>query len=366
MDFIAELKDLREALTTVKPAVASRSALAVLGGVRITAYPGSVELVATDLDLTIRTTINAVVAASGTVVIDHRLLVDAAKGKGQIKIAEDGPDMVEISNGITHRVHTLPVTEFPKLAEVVNGGWSRRLPLAPLGQVATAASKEQTRPILTGVLFAGDRVVATDSYRLHYDELGTERLADPILIPSSTVTAVVKALKKATDVVLHHVPGGQEATFRSGATTWTTRLIEGQFPNYHQLVPANPPYTATVDKDAFVAALAPLNVIARKLSDTVPVRLIFTADELTMQLIWQDVGTREVKVPCKWDGPDAPDPDDKGWTPAFASFNPAYLLDAITNLSGSLTDMHFTDHLKPVNVSDGSGAVRLLMPVRVP
>src|SRR5207237_8084576 len=192
-----------------------------------------------------------------------------------------------------------------------------------LRQVVPAASRDDARPILTGVLLAasagGLRLVATDSYRLAVRDLqGVSMLPEgqKVLVAGKGLGEVQRLLAGETgeiDVVL----GEREVVFRVDATEVTTRLIEGEFPNYQQLIPSGYPNRLTVARDALQAAVNRVRLVGQS-KDTAPIRLGMTAEGLELSAIAQDVGEAHESVEGRYEGTDL-----------TVAFNSQFLLDGI-------------------------------------
>ncbi|MCB0979295.1 MAG: DNA polymerase III subunit beta, partial [Ilumatobacter sp.] len=247
MKFRCEREALAEALATAGRAATGRSgALPVLSGLRLELAGDRLTVTGTDLDLTIQLSVEVGGERDGGIVLPARLAADIVRslGSGKVEVVADGDD-VSISNGRSNfGVRPLSFDDYPKLASPVNT--SVTLPASAFGealrQVVRAASTDEARPILTGVLMAAEadglRMVATDSYRLAVRDLvGQQVLAadQKVLVPGRALTELQRLVGGGDDVTMRL--GDRDATFEVGSTRLTTRLIEGEFPNYRQLIP---------------------------------------------------------------------------------------------------------------------------------
>ena len=155
-----------------------------------------------------------------------------------------------------------------------------------------AASTDEARPILTGVMMTAEgdglRMVATDSYRLAVRDLvGQQVLAadQKVLMPGRALTELQRLVGGGDEVTMRL--GDRDATFEVGTTRLTTRLIEGEFPNYRQLIPPSHPNTLTVEREPLLEAIRRVKILAK---DATPVRLQMGGDTLRLTAITQDVG----------------------------------------------------------------------------
>jgi DNA polymerase-3 subunit beta len=361
--FRCERDVLVEALGTVSRAVATRGgALPVLSGVRLEVTGDQLFLAGTDLDLTIQ--VQAAVAGDGdgVAVVPARLANDIVRAlePGAVTV-EIGDDEARISSGRSQfAVRALPPEEFPRMpqpaAEAVTLGATDFADA--LRQVVPAASHDDARPILTGVLMAAEetglRLVATDSYRLAVRDLpGTSVLREgqKVLVPSRALGELARVLSGATDVTLRL--GEREATFEVGTTRLTTRLIEGEFPNYRQLIPSGYPNRLVVGKEPLLDAVRRVKLLAR---EATPVRMALKPDGIELTAITQDVGQAQEDLDAKYEG-----------TEMVVAFNPEFLITGVEAVEGDEIAIETLDALKPavVRSTEGSTYLYLLMPVRV-
>lgn len=364
MKFRCQRDALAEAVGTAYRAVASRTgALPVLSGIKVTLSPGQVEFTGSDLELTIRVRVPAEVEGEGSAVLVARLLVDTlAKLSSDTVTVEIGDEQAKIEAGrFRSEVRTLAASDFPRLHETegdavrVAGG-----PLAEgLRQVVPAASKDDARPILTGVLITatsdGVRLVATDSYRLAVRELpGVTLLPEgqKVLVGAKGLGELQRLLGGSdVDVYL----GDRYVTFKLEATELTARLIEGDFPNYQQLIPSGYPNKMTVERDSFTAAVERVSLVGGTSRDSAPIRLAMSNDGLELSATAQDVGQSFEPVEAKFEGTDV-----------TVAFNSRFLLDGVEAAASPELTIESIDPLKPA-VLRGKDAdfLYLLMPVRI-
>jgi DNA polymerase-3 subunit beta len=222
-----------------------------------------------------------------------------------------------------------------------------------------AASTDEARPILTGVLLTAEaeglRMVATDSYRLAVRDLpGASVLGadQKVLVPGRALSELARLVGSASELTLRL--GEREATFEVGGTRLTTRLIEGEFPNYRQLIPPSHPNKLTVARDSLMEAIRRVKILAR---DATPIRLQMSADSLRLTAITQDVGNAVEELDAVLEG-----------TELTVAFNPDYFAAGVEAVGSDEVTLETLDALKPA-VLRGVGRpeyLYLLMPVRVP
>ncbi len=364
MKFRCERDQLVDALTAAGRAVANRGgALPVLAGVRAELTGNRLKLTGSDLELTIAKELEVAGDVDGVAVLPSKIATDLVRSLGdpRVEISVEGDEAHITAGRFSSSLRLLPADEFPRLAlpsedavTLEAGAFAEAL-----HQVVPAASADDARPILTGVLMAAEegglRLVATDSYRLAVRDLpGTSVLAEgqSVLVPSRALKELERLLGAEGEVTLRL--GDREATFEVGTVRLTTRLIEGEFPNYRGLIPANHPNRLTVGREALAEAVRRVKLMARE--PNTPVRLAMSADGLELVAITQDVGQAHEQLDAGYAGEEL-----------TVAFNPDYLLSGVDVTTGDEITLDTVDAQKPAVIrSAGSGDfLYLLMPVRV-
>lgn len=364
MKFRCERDVLADALATAGRAATGRTGtLPVLSGLRLELVGDKLTVTGTDLELTIQLEAEVGGDRDGGVVLPARLSADIVRSlsPGKVEVSVDGDD-VSISGGRSQfAVRPLSFDDYPRLAAPASSAVT--LPSAEVGealrQVVRAASTDEARPILTGVLLTAEaeglRMVATDSYRLAVRDLpgasvlGTDQ---KVLVPGRALNELQRLVANASELTLRL--GERDATFEIGSTRLTTRLIEGEFPNYRQLIPASYPNKLTVSREALSEAIRRVKLLAR---DATPIRLQMTADSLKLTAITQDVGNAVEELDAVLEG-----------TALTVAFNPDYFASGVEAVGADEVTLETLDGLKPA-VLRGVGRpdyLYLLMPVRVP
>jgi DNA polymerase III subunit beta len=363
--FRCERDVLAEALAAAGRAATGRGAgaLPVLSGVRLEVSGSSLVVTGTDLELTIQHDLSVNGHQDGGTVLPARLAADIVRSLagGSVEVTAEA-DTVEITSGRSRfAVRPLAFDDYPRLSAPASSAVT--LPAGEfaeaLRQVVRAASTDDARPILTGVLLAAEadglRLVATDSYRLAVRDLGGRTVLgtdQKVLVPSRALQELARVAGGVEELTLRL--GEREATFEVGPARITTRLIEGEFPNYRQLIPQAHPNVLTVNKEALLDAVRRVKLLAR---DATPVRLALSGDGLQVTAVTQDVGTAAEELDATYAGVDM-----------TVAFNPDYLASGAEACSGEDITLTTIDALKPAVVR-GVGHddyLYLLMPVRVP
>jgi DNA polymerase III subunit beta len=362
--FRCERDVLADALATAGRAATGRTgSLPVLSGVRIDLRGDQLRITGTDLELTIEVEVTVSGEGDGATVLPARLAADIVRSleSGAVTVDVDQED-ARISAGRSQfAVRPLSIDDFPRLPDAAAGAVT--LPVVTFGealrQVARAASGDESRPILTGVLLAAEddglRLVATDSYRLAVRDLpGTSvlRSDQKVLVPSRALNELARLLPSTGDVTLRL--GERDATFEVGGARLSTRLIEGEFPNYRQLIPQHYPNRLTVGRESLLDAVRRVKLLAR---DSTPIRLSMSPDSLELTATTQDIGQAAESLDAKYEGAEM-----------IVAFNPDYLSAGVDAVTADEVVLETLDAMKPAVLRSGEASdfLYLLMPVRVP
>jgi DNA polymerase III subunit beta len=362
--FRCERDTLAEAIGIAQRAIAVRSgALPVLSGVQVTTHADEIELVGSDLDLTIRVRVPAQIDEPGQAVVPAKLFdgLTTRLKPGAVNFEVEGDD-ARISAGAARAgVRLLPADEFPQVTEPE--GSKVTLEAAPfaeaLRQVIPAASRDDARPILTGVLLTatadGLRLVATDSYRLAVRDLA----GVGILTEGQRVLVAARSLQEVQRVFssgqIEVTLGEREVRFASESRSITARLIEGEFPNYEQLIPSGYPNRLTVPRSALEEAVRLMQIVGEGREGT-PVRLSMSAEGLELSATAQERADATDAIDAKFEGSDV-----------TVAFNPQFVLDGLLAIEGEEAVLETLDALKPATLRgvDKPEFLYLLMPVRI-
>lgn len=302
---------LVEALTRVSAAVASKGTLPVLTNVLIEASDRGLQFTATDLDLSIKTTVAADIEQEGATTIPLKRLLAVAKELPPAPVRLSAVNAFALLDcGRAHyKFLSLPVEHFPSIPNVVFGGES--VPASELasivGRVSFAVSAEESRPILNGVLWertsTATRLVATNGHRLAL----VERPAEPSLGKAGSYIVPRKAIDQvprlfASEDQLAIGLGSNHLALRSDTTTVLTRLIEGPYPNYNEVIPKSGTVTAIVDREAFIHSVKRILPVASKV--TYRLRVDFARGMVCLSASTPDVGECSDEFAARLNGPD--------------------------------------------------------------
>jgi DNA polymerase III subunit beta len=356
-------EELTRHLAIVARAASTRTTVQVLAGVLLRAESGKLDLSATDMEISLRTSLEADVASEGAVVVPGKLLVDLARllpGDDVSIEHRQGEGVVEIVSGAaSYRIHTYNAEDFPRLPDPAGTAMvpiDAEALLATAAKVSRAASRDESRPVLTGILvrFEGENLVmaATDSYRLAVKETSMSAPGPELdaIVPARALLELARVAPETPELQL----GVQEnqVLFASDGVLLTTRRIEGQFPNYRQLLPEAFENEVTLPRDELLDVVRRVSVMAQR---NAPLRLRFAEGELTVSAQTQDVGEAHETMPAPFSG-DALE----------IGFNPEFLRDGVESVDGDELRLKLISPLRPA-VLQGTGEdfSYLIMPIRL-
>lgn len=355
--------ELAARLATVARGVSTRTAVLVLGGIQLRAEAGRLHLSATDMEVSLRASLEAQVAGEGTVVVPGRLLLDIARSLPDHEVTlEHRPEeavVVVTAGSATYRLHTYSTEDFPRLPDVGAGslhGIDRDALVETVARVGRSASRDESRPVLTGILvrFEPGKIVmaATDSYRLAVKETPVEGSLPELeaIIPARALQELTRIAAGADEVQL----GMQEnhVVFGADGTWLTTRRIDGQFPNYRQLLPEQFEHEVTLPREETLDVVRRVSLMAQRNS---PLRLRFADGELTVSAVTQDVGEARESLPAPYTG-----------EALEIGFNAEFLRDGLESVESDSITFKLISPLRPaVLEGEADDYVYLIMPIRL-
>jgi DNA polymerase-3 subunit beta len=335
----------------------------VLNGILLRADEGKLTLAATDMEISLRAGIAGDVSGDGSVVVPGRLLTDLVRLLPDASVSlvyEEGDGVLTVTSGShSSRLNVYSAEDFPRLPPTDVSMHTIAAPalLATIEKVARAASRDESRPVLTGILvrFEGDRLVmaATDSYRLAVKEteLASGGADLDAIIPARALQELARLAAGADDVQLgvheNHV------IFGAGDVWLTSRRIDGQFPNYKQLLPETFEAEITTPREPLLQVIRRAGVLAQR---NAPLRLRFAEGELAVSAQTQDVGEGHETTPIDYAG-----------EPLEIGFNPDFLRDGLEAVSDDAVQLKLINPLRPgLIVSPDESFWYLIMPIRLP
>ena len=368
MRFTITREKLQEGLTAVAASIPAKTTLPVLANILLETTEKGIRLSGTDLDIAVSTEVAADVETSGAITIPAKKLSEIARElpPSPVKMASSGEQRVTLDCGRSHfRLLGLPKDEFPSFPNIkFNESWRVRSGELQklISHTSFAVSTEESRPILNGVLWElrpeQMRMVATNGHRL-------AKMQVPIkssCMPSADLIVPPKALEQIrrlfpADEELEIARGENHLGFRSPFTAVYTRLIEGPYPNYEQVIPKDNDKYAIADKGALISALKRMSVIAS--DQTHRIRMSFNAGMVKFSVQTPDLGDAQDELPVRYEG----DQLDIG-------FNASYLLEILRFMPTDEIRLTFraperAATLEPEQWNDPAQYLCLVMPLRL-
>ena len=356
--------ELAQKLGIVARGVSARGAVQILAGVLLDAEAGKLQLAATDMELSLRAALDADVETAGRTVVPGRLLVELARllpaSEVLVEQATEEPVLRVASGPARYELNTYDVTDFPRLPDVegielftVDG----RVLLDTVGRVGRSASRDESRPVLTGILvrFENERLVmaATDSYRLAVKEAPIAGGPPDLeaIVPARALAELARIAQGAERIELGVLEN--QVIFGVDGVWLTTRRIDGQFPNYRQLLPEAFEHELVLPREELLEVVRRTSVMAQRNS---PLRLRFEEGELTVSARTQDVGEARESLPVAFTG-----------EPLEIGFNADFLREGIESLAHTdAVQLKLISPLRPgLLQAEGDDFWYLIMPIRL-
>ncbi len=354
-------------LQTVTRVASTRSAIQALSGVQLVAAGSKCELRATDTEVSLRVPLEADVVRDGTVILPARLLVDVVRSLPSARVSleqrSSEHDVEIVSGNATFHIRTLHTEDFPPFPEPDLAS-AVALPagafVETVVKVAGSASHDETRPVLTGILVSASgsevTMVATDSYRLSVKETTlavTLPSAFEVNVPARALQELSRIASHSSQEELSISVKQNQVVFVLGDVVLSSRLIDGQFPNYRQLLPDSFEHELRISGAELREVVRRISLLAQK---NAPLRLSFIPGELTVSSQTPDVGEARESLPVPFQG-----------EPMEIGFNPEFLRDGLDAIEDGDVVMKLISPLRPglLESGDGSGFLYLIMPIRL-
>ena len=346
----------------------TRSAIQTLAGVLIRVEDGRAELEATDMELGVRVSLEPAESTPGQAVVPGRLLLDVVRSLPAAELSLEyrsaQQDVELVSGPARFHLRTLPPEDFPKLPREPQEG-VMRVPTGAfvdtIARVARAASRDETRPHLTGVLVTASerdlRMVATDSYRLSVKETQLETALDGSLevnVPARTLQELARIAGAGEAETIGVAALENQVVFSVDDVMLSSRLVEGRFPNYQQLLPESYEHELKVSREELLEVVRRVGLLAQR---NAPLRLRFSEGTLDVSAQTPDVGEASESLPVPFAG-----------EPLEIGFNPEFFRDGLESAETEELSLKLISPLRPGLLESGeggSGFVYLVMPIRL-
>jgi DNA polymerase III subunit beta len=362
-----EREALLRQLQTVSRVASTRSAIQALSGVHLAASSSGCELQATDMDVGLRVPLEAEVVRDGVVVLPARLILDVVRllpaEQVSLELRASEQDVELVSGNATFHIRTLRAEDFPPFPEPQTDGVVS-VPVEAFVstalKVASSASRDETRPVLTGILVSASdrelRMVATDSYRLSVKETVLEEALSSgfeVNVPARALQELARVAGHVEDEELRISVRQNQVLFELGGIVLSSRLIDGQFPNYRQLLPDTFEHELRLAGAELTEVVRRISLLAQK---NAPLRLSFKPGELTISAQTPDIGEALESLPVPFQG-----------EPLEIGFNPEFLRAGLEAIEEGDVLIKLISPLRPglIESGDESRFRYLIMPIRL-
>jgi len=362
MKIVCAQDELLARLAIAARGVSQRSTVQILSGILVSATADGVELLATDMELSLRVPLQARVEEPGEVVLPGRLLLEIVRAlpAADVTIGQaGGSGAAQLECGPSrYALNTQSAEDFPQLPLAAGSTFSvdRAAFVDTVSHVGRAASKDESRPVLTGVLVElGEGTVtmaATDSYRLSVKESQLPGATGEVqaIVPARALGEVARiAAGESLEVAVQE----NQVLFGMDGIWLSARRIDGQFPNYRQLLPQSFEHEVAISKEELLDVIRRTALMAQR---NLPVRLSFEEGSLTLAAQTQDVGEARESMPVDFHG-----------ERLEIGFNPDFLRDGVESVEGDTVRLKLISSLRPGLLQGEDGSFwYLIMPIRLP
>lgn len=363
-------ENLARGLSTVSRAVSSRSSLPVLANVLLRTEDAGLKLTATNLEIGISSWVPGRIDTEGAVTVPARLLTDVVGGLPageRVDLELEGTTLAVSSGRFQTHLRGIDADEFPVIpsaGERPTTRVSQKVLRKALSEVTFAAASDEARPILTGVLtkFAGERLTlaAADNYRIAVKTIDVLTPVEDtsLVIPARSYVELMRVLADTDDPVdIMLAPARSQVIFHVDTIDLVSRLIDGQFPNYQQVVPTSHSTRAVMDRDELLKAVRLSALIAAGAANVVKLRIGEEGSPGITIAAAADVGDAEGEVEATLEG-----------EPVTVAFNARYLTEALQNVDAERLALELNGPLSSgvFRPTDDPDYVHVIMPVRTP
>ncbi len=363
MKFTVAKDKLLEGLQTVQNVVSTRTTLPILSNVLIRAENGALHFTTNDLDVGMSCSVEAKIEKPGGTTIPARRLAGIVKElpASEVSVEVDSKNVASISCGQSFfKMMCLPEDEFPALPKLEKAKvftLPQKVLKDALRKTSYGISTDETRYVLNGILFSFKEnkltLVATDGRRLALVDIEAEFPRSnevDVVIPAKCITELQRILGEEGDVKL--AVGENHVSFEAGGRLLVSKLIEGNYPNYRQVIPAESRERITIERELLLQAVRRVSLLSSEKSNSV--KLIFTKNNLEIAANTPDIGEAHESVAISYKGKDF-----------SVAFNPGFLQDPLRALTEEEIHLEVSDEMSPGVIKINSPFLYVLMPMRI-
>jgi len=363
MKFSVAKDKLLEGLQTVQNVVSTRTTLPILSNVLIRAENGALHFTTNDLDCGMSCSVEAKIEKPGGTTIPARRLTGIVKElpASEVSVEVDGKNAASLTCGASFfKMMCLPEDEFPALPKLEKAKaftLHQKALKDALRKTSYGVSIDETRYVLNGILFSFKEnkltLVATDGRRLALVDIELEFPRSnevDVVIPSKCITELQRLLGEEGDVKL--AVGENHVSFEAGGKLLVSKLIEGNYPNYRQVIPAESRERITIERELLLTAVRRVSLLSSDKSNSV--KLVFTKNNLEITANTPDIGESHESLAISYKGKEF-----------SVAFNPGFLMDPLRNLTEDEIHLEVSDEMSPGVIKVNSPFLYVLMPMRI-
>ncbi len=367
MKFSCSQKDILRAINIAQKATGSTGTLPILENVLISAEGQIVEISATNLDISITTTIDANVHNEGKTTLPAKTIVSwiGLTAGETIEFSKSEGEKINVkSQGSKTTIKGISADEFPVIPFVEKENSctiSQKAFKTTLDQVVFCAAAGGTRPVLSGIFFTtdGDELIlaGTDSYRLSEKKIPFKtppKESVSCIIPAKTLLELERILSPEEDGELEIIFSKHQILFLFNGVRIVSRLIEGQFPNYQQIIPKSYQSTVEIDRPSLIRTVKRVGIFARENNNNI--KLMFKKSELEITTDITEIGTEEAVLPITNSNGES-----------AVALNSQFFLDVLQVLDGDTVELHIGEKLNPISITSpkNKGFLHVIMPLKI-
>ncbi|MCX6704902.1 MAG: DNA polymerase III subunit beta [Candidatus Woesebacteria bacterium] len=369
-------ENLEKAVSTTSRFASSRAQLPILGNILLSTRKSKIYISSTNLEISASVQVGAKIEEEGEISVPAKVISELVANlpRETVTLAGEKEQLKVSVSGFSSTVLGMNPADFPKIPNTVDKeksiNFSQDEIVKALGQVVFATSTDETRPILTGVLFLFEKgslsLVATDGFRLSRKTLSlkTEKVkTGNVVIPKGVLSEILRTVSEDGEILFNVQDKEKQVIFGIGDTVLTSRLLEGEYPDFEKIIPKNSSIKVFLDKEEFMRAVKLASIFARESANIIKIKVL--KDSLNVSAESGTAGSQETRVDAKVESSDSN--LESGKTEFEIAFNYRFVEEFLHSVGGEEVKMEFSTVSAPGVFTDTSDSsyLHLIMPVKV-
>jgi DNA polymerase-3 subunit beta len=362
-------ENLEKAVSTTSRFASTRAQLPILGNILFSTRKSKIYISSTNLEISASVQVGAKIEEEGEISVPAKVISELISNlpKDTVNLSAEKEQLKVSVSGFSSTVLGMNSSDFPKIPNMIDKekstSFSQDAFVKSLGQVVFATSTDETRPILTGVLFLFDKnslsLVATDGFRLSRKNLQVKlenSLGNSVVIPKGVLGELSRTVSDDGEILFNVQEKEKQVIFGIGDTVLTSRLLEGEYPDFAKIIPKSSSINILVDKDEFGRAVKLASIFARESANIVKIKVL--KDSIKVSAESGTAGSQETSVDAKVES---------GEKDFEIAFNYRFVEEFLHSVSGEEVKMKFSTVSAPGVFTDTSDSsyLHLIMPVKV-